>query len=268
MNTRNQRLPAASLSRREVVSAAGVLAAAGMAGAPPFARAAAPRIEITQGNLQPMPIALPDFIGRNCGRRRGRAQRHPGHHRQSQALGTVRADRSCRLSRADHQQRCRSALSRLAYHQRAGAGRRSPCAPGRRPLPDPIPIVGRDRRAVSDRAAILRPVGALAPHRPHHLRSGVRAVDRRQGLFRHPHRLRRRDRPEGTPDQAARHHGPGRRRGALPDARRRTRAHAALLPVQGRAGDHLCVLRQPRSARGAAQHRFEPARGGRQLPRE
>jgi TolB protein len=63
MNDLRRPLLDAPLSRRNLVCAAGGLAAAGIIGCPPFARAAAPRIEITQGNLAPMPIALPDFIG-------------------------------------------------------------------------------------------------------------------------------------------------------------------------------------------------------------
>lgn len=52
MRTLNQRLPATALSRRDVLSAAGLLAASGFV----TAQAAAPRKE------QPMPIALPDFV--------------------------------------------------------------------------------------------------------------------------------------------------------------------------------------------------------------
>ena len=68
------------------------------------------RVDITQGNVQPMPIALPDFLGRRAGRRRHRAQRHRGHHQQSAAQRPVRADRSARLHREDHQYptRCRA----------------------------------------------------------------------------------------------------------------------------------------------------------------
>ena len=51
------------------------------------------------------------------------------------------------------------------------------------------------RRPAARRPAILHHARQLAAHRPHHLRRDLRAADRRQGLLRHPHRVRRRDRP-------------------------------------------------------------------------
>ena len=63
------------------------------------------RLDITQGNVQPMPIALPDFVAGNR-RYRSRAQRHRGHQRQSAAQRPVRADQSRGLHRENHQQRC------------------------------------------------------------------------------------------------------------------------------------------------------------------
>jgi TolB protein len=84
--------------------------------------------------------------------------------------------------------------------------------------------------------------GQLAAHRAYHLGCDLSAAHRREGLLRHPHRVRRRVRSEGPPRQAARDHGSGRRQRALPHARRRSRAHAALLAVD--AGNHLHVVRQ------------------------
>ena len=67
------------------------------------------KLDVTQGNVQPMPIALPDFLGGSAGRFRAGAQCHRHHHEQSAALRPVRADRSGRLHRAHHEcgQRCR-----------------------------------------------------------------------------------------------------------------------------------------------------------------
>ena len=45
--------------------------------------------------------------------------------------------------------------------------------------------------------------GQLAARRPHHRRRDLRAADRREGLFRHPHRLRRRERAEGQAASSA-----------------------------------------------------------------
>ena len=44
------------------------------------------------------------------------------------------------------------------------------------------------------RPAIFHLAGILAADRPHHLRPDLRAADRREGLFRQPRRVRRRDR--------------------------------------------------------------------------
>jgi TolB protein len=52
----------APLSRRGLLAGAGGVAAAGMLARWPRAEAAV-RIEVTEGNVQPLPIALPDFVG-------------------------------------------------------------------------------------------------------------------------------------------------------------------------------------------------------------
>ena len=188
-----------------------------------------------------MPIALPDFVGGTPDDGEVGAQRHAGHHRQSEALRAVRADRSGGLHRADHQHRRGAALPRLAHDQRAGAGHRPHHAAGRRPAQDRVPAVGRVRRRQQlTGQQYFTDAGQLAPHRAHHLGRDLRAPHRREGLFRHPRRVRRRVRSEGPARQAARHHGPGRRQRALSDARRRSGADAALLADD--AGDHLHVL--------------------------
>ena len=63
---------------------------------------------------------------------------------------------------------------------------------------------------------------------------------RRGRLFRHPHRLHRRERPADQAHQAARDHGSGRRQPPLSHRRLGAGADAALLAVA--AGDHLSVL--------------------------
>ena len=110
----------ARLSRRDALMVGGA-ALAGLAMAP--WPAAAVTVDITQGNVQPMPIAIPDFLGGAARRQRNRAGRLADHRRQSQAQRSVRADRSGRISRKDRQRRRGAAVSRLAHHQRAGAGR-------------------------------------------------------------------------------------------------------------------------------------------------
>ena len=87
----------------------------------------------------------------------------------------------------------------------------------------------------------------LAPCRPHHRRSGLRAADRREGLLRHARRLRRRDRAQGAPHQAARDHGPGRRQRAPAEQGPGAGADAALHPDEPR--NHLHVLCRRPAAR-------------------
>jgi TolB protein len=50
-------------SRRRLLAGAAALSIGGLAAGSPRPSLAAPRIAITEGNVQPMPIALPDFIG-------------------------------------------------------------------------------------------------------------------------------------------------------------------------------------------------------------
>ncbi|HLN11153.1 MAG TPA: Tol-Pal system beta propeller repeat protein TolB [Xanthobacteraceae bacterium] len=66
MNDHNT-LPLSMLSRRRLLAGAAGLSAAGVVlaglGGGPRKSAAAPRVTITEGNVQPIPIALPDFVG-------------------------------------------------------------------------------------------------------------------------------------------------------------------------------------------------------------
>ena len=98
-----------------------------------------------------------------------------------------------------------------------------------------------------DRPAIRHLAGILAADRAHHLRPDLRAADRREGLFRQPRGVRRRKRADGTARQAAGADGSGRRQCPLSDARRRSRADAAVLAVD--PGNHLYGIRPGRSAR-------------------
>ena len=226
------------------------------------ARGAVDRRLSLQGNFQPMPIAIPDFVGGSPATTKPR-RRFADHHRQSQAQRPVRADRSGGIPRENRQRRRGAAVSRLAHHQRAGACHRAGHAAARRASQGRIPAVGRARRPAARRPAIFHDAGQLAPHRAHYLGRDLRAPDRRKRLFRQPRRVRRRDRTGGTPHQAACDHGSGRRQCALSHPWRRTGADAAFFAVD--AGDHLHGLRPGRSARLSAQHRNRPARDCRQF---
>src|SRR5205085_7859801 len=59
MKSINVSFAAATMSRRGLLAGAAGLAAAGLL----RQAKAAPRIEITEGNVQPLPIAIPDFVG-------------------------------------------------------------------------------------------------------------------------------------------------------------------------------------------------------------
>jgi TolB protein len=59
--------PGLGWSRRRLLSGVAGLSIVGVAGGWPHGAAATPRIAITEGNLQPMPIALPDFLGGTAG---------------------------------------------------------------------------------------------------------------------------------------------------------------------------------------------------------
>lgn len=62
MENRNLSLIELSLSRRRMLAGAASLSLAAVTGGAPLRVHAAPRITITEGNFQPMPIALPDFV--------------------------------------------------------------------------------------------------------------------------------------------------------------------------------------------------------------
>src|SRR5438876_5760514 len=59
MKSINASFSAAVMSRRGLLVGAGGFTAAGVL----RSAKAAPRIEITEGNVQPLPIAIPDFVG-------------------------------------------------------------------------------------------------------------------------------------------------------------------------------------------------------------
>ena len=85
-----------------------------------------------------------------------------------------------------------------------------------------------------------------------------------RGYFDFPHCLRGRDRPQGPAHQAACHYGSGWSQCALPDHRRRPCADTAIQPVE--PGDHLYVLRRANAEGSPAQHRDRAAGTGRRIP--
>ena len=238
--------------------------AAGAALGPPARPAAAAvSIDVTQGTVQPMPIALPDFLGGNPSDvdvARNVTQVIAANLKRSGLFAPV--DPAAFIERiSDIDSVPRFADWRAINAQALVTGRMTRQTDGR--LKSRVPPVGCVRRPAAHRPAIFHRARQLAAHRPHHLGRDLPASDRGDGLLRQPRGVRRRIRAEGAPDQAACDHGSGRRQRALPDARRRSRDHAAVLAFD--AGDHLHGLRPERAAGVPAQHRDRPARDRRQF---
>ena len=91
------------LSRRRLLTHASFAAGGLMTGLLPRAVAAAVRVDITQGNVQPMPIALPDFLAGAPTETDIAHNVTARHHRQSAAQRPVRADRSAGLYRENNE---------------------------------------------------------------------------------------------------------------------------------------------------------------------
>ena len=208
------------LSRRQIIS--GMAALGAVAGGRTALCAGAEAHHRARGRIHAAADRDPEFRRRHAGRCRGRRRRVAGHHQQSEAQWLVRADRSGRLHRAHQQYRRRAAVPELEDHQRAGAGDRPHDPAGRRPPQGRVSALGRQHRPAAHRPAIFHLAGILAPDRAHHLRPDLRAADRRKRLFRQPRGVRRRDRAEGAPGQAAGDDGPGRRQCPLSDQGTRT----------------------------------------------
>ena len=253
------------LSRRQIISGMASLGVWRAAVARDAFGQAPKRIIVPEGDFAAVPIAIPNFVAGTPADGEVGVGVDPGHHQQSQAQRTVRADRSGRLYRKHHQYRRRAAIPELEDHQRAGAGDRPHDPAGRRTAEGGISPLGCHHRPAACRPAIFHLAGILAADRAHHFRPDLRAPDRRERLFRQPRGVRRRNRIRGTARQAAGADGPGRRQCSLPDARRRPGADAAVLAVD--PGNHLYGIRPGRSAGLSVQYRNRAARDRRQLSR-
>ena len=199
-------------------------------------------VDVTRGSLQPMPIAIPPFVG---------------------AAGSV-DELSQNVAQVVTADLKRSGLfapvDPAAFIEPVVPPSATPNFVNWRPLNAQALVSGSvattgDGRIMAEYRlwdvfsgqqltgqAVLRRARQLAADRAHHRRFHLRAADRREGLLRHADRLRRRDRRQGAARQAAGHHGPGRRQRALPDRRRAAGGDAALLAVA--PGDRLCLARR------------------------
>ena len=117
------------------------------------------KLDVTQGNVQPMPIALPDFLGGSPAD--GEVARNvtgiiTNNLRRSGLFAPLDPAAFIeRITNVDDD----AELRRLARHQRAGAGDRPRRAAGRRQAAHRIPALGRIRAASS------RPGSNISPRR-------------------------------------------------------------------------------------------------------
>ena len=199
---------AASLAR----GAAWPIAAPGAAAAP-----AAPRRGGTARRSRGPGAHRPDPDRHPGARRRRGRRRQLGRDIAGVITNDLAPLRACsgRSTRRPSSSGVRHPTRRTSRTGRRSAPRRwSPAGsrPGRRPACGSNSGCGTCCRGQQIQGtAYTTDAGQLAPHRAHHQRRDLRAAARREGLFRHPHRLCRRHRPARPPHQAAGDHGPGRR---------------------------------------------------------
>ncbi len=195
-------------------------------------------IDITQGTLKPIPIAIPEFLGEDpqlCARRRRTWSPPTWSARACSSRSTApRSSSGSAIVNAPPRFQDWRVVQRSSARRRQAVAH---AADGRLVAEFRLWDVASGRQLAGQRFASS--AAELAPRRPHHRRPGLPAADRREGLLRHARRLRRRDGPQGPPHQAARHHGPGRRQRAAAEPGAGARADAALQPDQ--PGNHLHV---------------------------
>ena len=152
---------------------------------------AAVRIDVTQGNVQPLPIALPDFVGGNAA--------------DSEMARNVTGVITNNLRKSG----LFAPIDPAAFIERITNPGNVPRFPDWRQINAQALVTGGLTRqsdgrlkaefrlwdvfggAAAGRPAIFHDAGQLAAHQPHHLGRDLRAPHRREGLFRHAHRVRR-----------------------------------------------------------------------------
>jgi hypothetical protein len=167
MGNRNMRSLELTLSRRRVLAgAAGLSFAAAAAGLWSRVRAA-PRITITEGNMQPMPIALPDFVGGalpDPAMARGVTQIITSNLQRSGLFAPI--DQAAYIEKITNIDQVRFPDWRQINAQALVTGTLSPA---RRPARRPLPALGCVRGPVSRRQGIFHTARQLAAHRASHL---------------------------------------------------------------------------------------------------
>src|SRR5216683_4074313 len=144
------------LTRRRLLAGAAGIAAAGMM----QPAGAVLRLEVTEGNVQPVPIAIPDFLGgspADSELARSISQVITADLRRSGLFAPI--DPAAYIERIVNA----DAVPRFADWKviNAGAGHGATDVPERRPAQVRVPPVGRVLRAAADRSAIFHHAGQL-----------------------------------------------------------------------------------------------------------
>ena len=203
----------------------------------PASAAAALQVHVDQGVTEPIPLAIPDFLGQ---------ARRPGYRRRGARRS--RALRPVPLARSRNRSSRRSAdinappqFRQLARDQRAGAGDRAGDGAARRPPARRFPPLGHLRRKPDAGLAILHHAGELAAHRPSWSPTrSMSASPARKAISTPASCSSRNPARAAIARQAAGGHGRGRRQSHVPHPRRLSGADAAL--QSDRADDRLYVL--------------------------
>ena len=213
-----------------------VAAVASAFGAATLPARALVEIDVNKGNVEPLPIAITDFLS-DDGIGVDIAAIVAADLKRSGLFAPI--DKGAFIEKiSDTNVAPRFEDWKVINAQALVTGRAQPG--GRRAAARRVPSVGHFRRRAADRRAVLRQQGQFAPRRPYHRRRHLRAADRRERLFRHAHRVRRRVRAEGQAAEAPRHHGPGWLRRALSLRWQVDRTDTALFTDT--PGNHLHVL--------------------------
>ena len=195
--------------------------------APPQRGSGPLEVDITQGTLKPIPIAIPEFAGED--------ERFAVELSNVVAADLERSGLFQPLNResfiqrlADHNATPRFSDWRAINAQALVVGRAGRAGDGRLAAEFRLWDVLSGRQLAGQRLAVGRANGAASAIL---IADQIyRALDRGERLFRHPDRLHRRDRSQGSPQQAPGHHGPGRRQRASVEPGAGIGVDAALQP--------------------------------------
>ena len=235
-------------------------------------------LDITQGIVEPLPIAISELYGADPGRGAARPGDRRRGQRRSRALRAVPADRPPRVhpvARASCAA-CRASPTGARSTPRRWSPARSTGGEAGGELGGRVPALGRVRRHPDARPALCHHDRQLAARRPPDRRCGLRADHRRGRYFDTRIVYVSESGPRDRPRQARRDHGPGRRQSPLPDRRRRSGADPALPPgrqpdrlhasIGGRVPQVYLLERDPRPAAEARRLRRHDLRAASSAP--